>query len=495
MSLADQERIVLGTLLAEFPEKFPTPIIDALLRHAPASFEDPRHGEIAVAIRELWLSRRAVHTLSLCDFLLERGRMERAGGFLFATGFDKFAMSPFIMGCEAEPVWEAYQSRQLLSVLAEAHGAVSTHPAKAPAIRQMVLRSLDEVESSSRVEKFTIRRPDEILAMTFDDSDRIIGDRLVAESQPLVIAGPGGIGKSRLLLQAAVSCLAGRPFIGLETRGPERRWLILQAENSNRRLNQDLARLREWAGDQWPAVNERLLIHTLETDVDGFLTLDNPDTVKRIAEVIEAHRPDLVAFDSLYNLAGGDLNADTDMRDVLTTIMRLARQGNPRRAVVVLHHSLTGKGGAARATGYERASFGRNSKVLHSWTRAQINLAPGSPDDPALLVVACGKCSNGREFAPFAIRLDPQSMVYAVDPEFDLKAWEVEVGGRRESADLMTPDRVRELCRAPMSKAELSKAIIDDCGCVRGSSYRHILRAEKARAIKFNRDRETYARH
>jgi hypothetical protein len=62
------------------------------------------------------------------------------------------------------------------------------------------------------------------------------------------------------------------------------------------------------------------------------------------------------------------------------------------------------------ATGFDRSSFGRNSKVLFMWTRAQINIAPVRPDDNSLLIIASGKCSNSAEFQPFAARLDSHTM-------------------------------------------------------------------------------------
>jgi hypothetical protein len=341
-------------------------------------------------------------------------------------------------------------------------------------------------------DRLTIRAPDELLGMTFDDSDRILGDRLLATGQSLVIAGAGSIGKSRLLLQLAVAVITGRQFLGFETRGESLRWLVLQAENSNRRLQADFSALRQWAGTDWPRVNEQLAIHTLESDADGFLSLDNDPAQRRIAAAIRGTAPDVVAWDSLYNFGIGDLNKDEDMAATLLALSRLSRAGNPNRAVVTLHHALTGKAGAARATGFDRASFGRNSKVLHSWARGQLNVAPGAADSNDVLVMTCGKCSNGREFPPFAVRLDPESMIYEVAPDFNLDAWQADISGSQDREPLMTPDRVRELCKGAMSKAQLAKAIVADCGCGRASAYRHVQRAERARKIHWSKTSETY---
>ena len=106
-------------------------------------------------------------------------------------------------------------------------------------------------EHAQTKSRLTIRKPSEILAMEFDDSDRILGDRLLAKGQSMTILGAGGIGKSRLALQLATACLTGKRFLGLETRGEGLRWLFIQGENSNLRLKQDLEAVYRWAGSQW----------------------------------------------------------------------------------------------------------------------------------------------------------------------------------------------------------------------------------------------------
>ncbi len=341
----------------------------------------------------------------------------------------------------------------------------------------------------------TLRSPDEILDMVFDDSDIILGDRIIAKGQSAVLVAQGGLGKSRIILQLAAAIISGRDFLNMPTGGRDLRWLILQTENSNRRLNADLQRIRAWLGDDWPRFNEQVVFHTVETDDDCFVSLDSPENQFAIQAAIEASRPDIISPDPLNDFAIGDLNKDSDMRATLIALSRICRRGNPERAIIVLHHALTGKAGAAKATGFDRSSFGRNSKALFAWTRGQINLAPVDGDGNDRLIVACGKCSNGREFSPFGVRLNPETMIYEVDPAIDVSAWAQEITGSKDTTPLMNPDRVRELCALTgSSKAALAKAIMDDCGCYRGSAYRYITRTEQAKKISFNKSNETYFR-
>ena len=347
-------------------------------------------------------------------------------------------------------------------------------------------------EQSVRRAKLTLRSPDEILAMQFDDSDIILGDRLLAKGQSLVLAAAGGTGKSRLLLQLPACVTSKQNFLGFHTGGDDLRWMVLQTENSNRRLQQDLNHLKTWLGSDWLKFTGQVLIHTIENDTDGFVSLESPENVSAIECAIADAKPDVVCIDPLNDFGIGDLNKDADMRATLLRLSRACRRGKPDRAIVALHHAITGRSGAAKATGYDRSSFARNSKSLFAWTRAQINLAPVDPNSNERLIVGCGKSNNGREFPAFGIRLNPDTFIYETDISIDVQAWEKEISGQRNREPLMSPGRVRELCRMPMRKSELAKAIVDDCGCYRGSAYRYITLAVQAHKLQFNKDHETY---
>lgn len=327
----------------------------------------------------------------------------------------------------------------------------------------------------------TVRSAAELVSAEISEGDNLLADRLLARGQSLTLLGAGGIGKSRLLLQLAACCITGRPFVSLRVHQPDLKWLIFQAENSKRRLQDDLRRLRDWLGEaDWERVAERLFIHTVEGADDCFVQLDQPGVRQRLGDVIERFDPDVVCFDPLNCFGMGDLNRDSDMRATCLAITQLsaagrdAREGRPPRATIVLHHALTGKAGAARATGIERSSFGRNSKLLQAWTRGQINLAPASAHDNMRLVLSCGKCSNGEEFEPFAIRLNPATMIYEAEPDFDHAAWQrqlAESGPEREPGDDLL-----DICQHPQTRAETGRKLMEK-GYSQATAYRIIQRA------------------
>jgi AAA domain len=386
---------------------------------------------------------------------------------------------------EARPFVAGYRGRQAAEQLENILKRLRDSPEKAGKVLEAGIPALQGLAATFRNgPRLTILRPSEIMAIPHDPTDNLLGARLLTRRGQMVIAGAGGVGKSRLALQLATCSVLGRRFLDLPTYSPSLRWLVLQAENDPHRQRADLEAMQRLAGDEWAAVDSRLFLHALVTEADGFLNLDDAGAVSGIRQALDLFRPDVVVVDSLYNVGIGDLNKDVDMRETLTALGSVMRHRNPNRAIVVLHHATTGKGGIQKLVGQERASFGRNSKVLHSWARGFINVAPLSPDNNDLLAVVCGKASNGAEFQPFAVRLDRESMTYQLAPDVDVREKvETVVSGKPDVA--VTPEDVEDICDG-LTKKELVARIIKDFGVVQSRAYKVIGQAEESGIIRMN---------
>ena len=385
-------------------------------------------------------------------------------------------------------------NHELRSQIGKAEVVVSS-PApisnRASIAREYLGSENEQVAASEKDRVFTIRTPDEILGMIFNDDDIILGDRMMAEGQSCVIAAAGGMGKSRIVLQILACITTVRKFLNFDTGKDNSTWLVLQTENSNRRLHDDLKRLKAWLGDDWSKFADRVKFHTVENDTDGFVNLDSPEAVANIESVIKRLAPDNIVIDPLNDFAVGDPNKDADMKMTVQALSRICRKGNPKRAILILHHAITGRAGAARATGFDRASFGRNSKALFAWTRAQINIAPVDADSNERLIFACGKCSNGREFQTFAVRLNPETMIYECDPTVDISQWEQEITGAKKKRTA-SPELVRELAHDKPTKAELVKRIRAEVGCGHSAAYDAVEIAERRKTIHYSKALKTY---
>jgi hypothetical protein len=466
--------------------------VDCLAKLTLEDFYDQRHRYIFRALCSIDADSKPLEMVVLAQWLRDKHQIDEVGGHEYFHRLPDATPSPINFPFFLDALRDVRSRRAVLHDAATLQ-ELSRDTTISRATLEEAIGKFAGAYATSKKCPLTIRKPSEFIGMTFSSHDNILGDRLLASGQPLVIAAAGGTGKSRLLLQAAASVVSGRKFLALDTGGKEFRWLILQTENSNRRLQEDLMRIQRWLGPDWNEFENRVLIHSLETDSDSFVSLENAENVQNIAAAIERSKPDIIAIDPLNDFAIGDLNKDVDMRATVVELARVCRRGNPNRAIVVLHHALTGRGGAAKATGYDRASFARNSKVLHSWTRGQINLVAVDGDNNERLVVACGKCFNGREFPTFAVRLNPSTMIYECDPSVDITQWQKNVSGHADREPLMTPERVKELCKAGSTQPDLAKAIMDDCGCARPSAYRYIKRAVSRRSISLNKANGTYS--
>jgi len=171
---------------------------------------------------------------------------------------------------------------------------------------------------------------------------------------------------------------------------------------------------------------------------------------------------------------------------------RLCRISNPKRAIIVVHHALTGKAGASKATGWERSGFARNSKALLGWTRAQINVAPALPDDNSQLVIACGKNNDGKEFAPFAIHLNDSTMMYEVLPDFDLDNWRHEITSPGKTG--VKPQLLRDLLEPgrEYDKKQIVALIKEETGCAKTRAYELVDQAKARSVLRFNKTIKTY---
>jgi len=321
----------------------------------------------------------------------------------------------------------------------------------------------------------TVRSIDEIMAYQPDDNDLILADGYLCKGERTVWLGQGGLGKSRLSVQLACCCTLGLEFLGVETRGRGGRWLFLQTENGMRRLKYDLDHMRQgYSAGEWSHIKQHVFFHTLEGDEDGIILLNEEKHFARAEELIIRVMADVVVIDPLRDSHSGDLNGDQDMTIATRNITRLAKVGGRTdRAMLVLHHALTGKAGAGKATGFDRSSFGRNSKALQGWTRAQVNIAPGSADNSNVLVIASGKNNNFKEFSPYAIELDPLSMTYQVKEDFDMETWQAEIAGTTTTTRKSCSHDIAELLRIAGGEIE-KKKLIDQAKVRTGRGENHI---------------------
>jgi replicative DNA helicase len=234
-------------------------------------FYDLRHKEIYDALCQLRTDRTPITVVSLDILLRDQGRMLKAGGQDYISRLPDRTPNASFFPSYLDSLRNYSTRRTILRDTTELQRLAKDTAITIANVADAARRIAECYRNCGKVNGFTIRRPNEILGMAFDDNDIILGDRLLAIAQVLVIAAAGGIGKSRLACQLVACIISGKEFLGFRTGRPGSRILILQTENSNRRLNQDLARLKAWLGDDWPRFDDQVRIHTIETKTPLYL--------------------------------------------------------------------------------------------------------------------------------------------------------------------------------------------------------------------------------
>lgn len=393
---------------------------------------------------------------------------------------------------------------ECLADIAEAAGRredaeIGKKLANAEISRAEALEALGRNQNAgSGFKPLSLRSPLEILKMEFDPADLLLANGYLVKGSPLTILGQGGLGKSRFTMQLAVCSILGRDFLGWKTSGAEVKWLFLQTENGCRRLKNDLGKMMSGLSKSDLAkLDANLRLHTIEHDEDTFVSLGSDLSRERVQQTIKSFPSDVVVFDVLRDFGIGDLNNDADMAATCGAIGGVVRQGNPHRIPLIVHHATTGRAGIAKASGFDRASFARNSKVLLGWTRAQINLAPHGPDSNDVVIVTSGKANDFEEFKPFAVRLNPDSWQYEPAPDIDIEEWKESISGKtagkKSAASLAhVVERTRKAGIDGISKAEIVKAMMNETGCGKTKAYDLVDEAEKKKAIHRRKSDELY---
>ena len=322
---------------------------------------------------------------------------------------------------------------------------------------------------------------------------------VVAQGSLFSLCGMAGTGKTRILADMAVAWATGAgQWGGLYTCPDPLRVLFISPESSPHRIHADLsAMVADLSEDERAAVGERIAYYRAPGRVCDFTA---PGTLAAIRRAVSAHRADVVAFDPLNEFSSGDLNADADMREAIARITGAAWGGNPEAAVCIVHHGRTGGKAAAAAVGWERGSFGRNSKALYAAVRCQLNVAPMDPEGHEGVVLACGKSNDARPFATRGLRLDERTMRYRHDPTFDLGKWQQDAEGVKTGRPAKPPvesyseQAVNILLNGGAMSAPLFMAKLHTItgGRDRGRQLRDILLAEGKVVKREKRGRATH---
>lgn len=291
----DIERFLLGGLLRD-SLAFPPNLI-------PSDFLEPKHQDIASAILSLAEENVAADELTVTMRLRERKSTVEA----FYVSEITSAVGVSILN----PAWADEIRRQSvlrhINSVAKKTAELSADPATDPdTLLAFTEGSLKAVQGRGQKSGAPVKMSAEDL-LAFDrtnDPNTVLGNRWLCKGGSALIVSQAGVGKSSLMMQAAVHWAVGgrKDFFGIKAKRPLR-IVVVQAENDFgdvAEAYQDVV-----AGAQlWP--DEKLV---LEDNLAIFRDINSVGDAfpGMIRELITQHRADLIFVDPLLSFAGIDI--------------------------------------------------------------------------------------------------------------------------------------------------------------------------------------------
>lgn len=283
-------------------------------------------------------------------------------------------------------------------------------------------------EGAEIVRPYALRSWGEIARMHLPPPEIVWGG--CALSGSWAFFGIGGLGKSRVALNIVRNQVLGQPFAGLPTAPRPLRHMMMGSENSIHRLQYDIRKMHGGlTSEEIAKLEQHIQLATLEGEDDTDISL-TPANIERWRLTLEGWPPDVLWADPWGDLLDGDANSDDVARAAISVLRRLLRRVNKDAGLGILAHSRTGATNILQAIGFDSANFGKGSKALYSKSRCVWNMAPGDESESPPLVMVHAKHNDTPGEKPFAIRLDPETMTYRREDDFDLEQWQADLSAR-----------------------------------------------------------------
>jgi hypothetical protein len=292
---ADIEKYLLGGLLRD-SLPFPPGLI-------PSDFHEPAHQDIAAAI--ITLADEGISADELTVTMRLRERKSTVEAFYVSE------LTTMVGASLLNPAWADEVRRQSvlrkIADIAKATSKLAEDTSADPAtLLAYVEGSLKAVEGRAAGSATPVKMDAESL-LAFDrtnDPNTVLGNRWLCKGGSALIVSQAGVGKSSLMMQAAVNWSVGgrKDFFGIKAKRPLR-IVIVQAENDFGDVAEAYQDVVAGA-DLWP--DERLVLN------DNLAIFRDTQSVGdafpgMLRQLITAHRADLVFVDPLLSFAGIDI--------------------------------------------------------------------------------------------------------------------------------------------------------------------------------------------
>ncbi len=268
-------------------------------------------------------------------------------------------------------------------------------------LRQQLTGALDFIEEGAhrerpRIETWTRRQAMEFIQ---DESIFLVGKGIICKGEITVVAGQGGVGKSRLCNALAFAGARGSgQWMGYDI---PRAWrtLVLQTENNANRIKEELMTLPEEYQD-----NVRISLPCA-------MEFSDPAFRRELNKLWDEWPFEMIIIDNMNDVAREDGRAD--FLEGIGNIMAALPRHPDTPAVVIIAHLTKGSTRSLKPmTGRKLLDELSGSNVLGAKARTVLTLqhVDASVSTDMRVVFDCAKCNNGTPL--------PMSAYYRANGEF-----------------------------------------------------------------------------
>lgn len=354
-------------------------------RITPDSFYEPKHGIIYGHALNLHTRGLPVEISVVAEELKAARELDQIGGY----GFLSQVTSRIPTTAQASYFIEKVREQALLrELIRTATGAVEDCYGFSGGIDEFIgtiSRKMEAVRSGANVMSQGVRGALSFTLPPEEDSTSLLGrHRYIGRGDGALIVSSSGMGKSVLQVEWAIHCALGRPFLGIETKGPLTS-LVIQSEDSDGDIGEiifSVCTALKLTQLERAKVNERVLFRRDKVNRgDAFIS--------SLRSLVAKYKPDLVWLNPLHAFAGCDI-ADAEK---LGNFLRGGLNGvnkDDAFAYMIVHHTpkpMTGKGVADKKW-HEFMYDAAGSAELVNWSRAVLTLKPTETEGQFNLILA-----------------------------------------------------------------------------------------------------------
>lgn len=220
-----------------------------------------------------------------------------------------------------------------------------------------------------------------------------------------LLAANGGVGKSNLSLQMAVSLAMGQQFMGLDTQ--QGKVLVISGEDDKTLVHLRVRNICKDAGVSMGDLVDRIVVYDM-TQHDCVLWRDGLPTERMqwLAEEVMHHKPDVVILDNASDLYADNENDRTAVRGFLRCLKTIA--GASHAAILLLAH--VDKASVRSGAGQDTDSTFSGSTAWNNSARSRWAMVTGQ--DKNEVIIKHEKCNVGPKQEPFSVEFDPAAHVF-----------------------------------------------------------------------------------